>query len=126
MTSAPKSEGLRALYWHSEVLRVLYWLRGEGLGDIVDAPLIEHYLGLDHGDALPHLEDLVACGHLVRDGDWFGLSARALADEEPRFATAFSDLVNPARGPCSDECWCHISAEEAECCSGERSPGGAA
>lgn len=43
----PKSEALRALYWRSEILQVMYWLRGEGLGEVVDAPLLERFLGVD-------------------------------------------------------------------------------
>ena len=35
---APKPEGLGALHWRSETLQLLYWLRGEGPGDLVDPP----------------------------------------------------------------------------------------
>ena len=35
---APESEALGALHWRSGILQLLYWLRGEGPGDLVDPP----------------------------------------------------------------------------------------
>ena len=110
----PKSEALRALFWRSEVLRVVYWLRGEGYGDLVDAPTIECFLGVDAAEGLVYLDRLVDDGYLVRDGAWYALSERGLRTGEEEFATAFSDLVRPTHGECSDECWCQMSADEAE------------
>lgn len=119
--SAPKSQALRALYWRSEILRVVYWLYGEGLGDVVDMALIRRYLGLDAQENLStYLNHLVEEGSLVRDGDWYALSARGRADGEVELATAFSDLVHPVLGECDEECWCHMSEAEAEACAGQR------
>jgi hypothetical protein len=120
-SSAPKSEPLRNLYWRSEILRVVYWLYGEGLGDLVDLGLIRTYLGVDAGEDLsPYLDLLVADGTLVPDGDWYALSARGMAEGEAQWATAFTDLVRPVMNECNDECWCHTSAAEAEACARSR------
>jgi hypothetical protein len=120
-SSAPKSEGLRALYWRSEILQVVYWLYGEGLGDLVDSELIRQYLGDDgHESLADYLELLVADGSLVHDGDWYALSARGLAEGEARLATAFTDLIRPVVNECDDECWCHTSPGEAEACARAR------
>jgi hypothetical protein len=120
-SSAPKSESLRILYWRSEILRVVYWLFGEGLGDLVDMDLIRQYLGVDSKDDLSTYVDLlVADGSLVRDGEWFALSARGLAEGEAQLATAFTDLIHPVLNECNDECWCHTSAAEAEACARSR------
>ena len=122
-SSAPKSEALRVLYWRSEILRVVYWLYGEGLGDLVDLALIRRYLGLDAGEPLTaYLEVLVQDGSLVRDGDWYALSARGMAEGEAQLATAFTDLVHPVVNECDEECWCHTSAAEAEACAAARAP----
>lgn len=117
----PKSEALQALFWTSEVLRVVYWLRGEGYGDFVDAPTIERFLGVDNAEGVRYLDRLVDDGYLVRDGDWYALSDRGLRTGEEEFATAFSDLVRPTHGACSDGCWCQMSAAEAEACASQRS-----
>ena len=120
-SSAPKSEPLRILYWRSEILRVVYWLYGEGLGDLVDTDLIRQYLGLDLSEDLStYLDLLVADGSLVRDGEWFALSGRGMAEGEAQLATAFTDLIHPVFNECNDECWCHTSAAEAEACSRSR------
>lgn len=120
MSSVPKSEALRAVYWHSEVLRVMYWLRGEGLGDLVDVPMVRRYLDIDAGECHARLSELESGGWVVRDGDWFALSARGLAEGEAEYATAFADLARPAHGACSDECWCGISSAEELVCDAQR------
>ena len=119
--SAPKSEALRVLYWRSEILGVVHWLHGEGLGDLVDIDLIRQYLEADPRENLSYYVDLlVQDGSLVRDGDWYALSARSLAQGEAQLATAFSDLIHPVRSECDDECWCNTSAAEAEACARTR------
>jgi hypothetical protein len=116
--SAPKSEPLRVLFWRSEILRVVYWLHGEGLGDLVDLELIRQYLEADPRENLAYYVDLlVDDGTLVRDGEWYALSARALAEGEAEQATAFTDLVHPVRGECDDDCWCNTSPDEAAACA---------
>jgi hypothetical protein len=120
-SSAPKSEPLRILYWRSEILRVVYWLHGEGLGDLVDLDLICQYLDVDAGQDLSvYVDMLVEDGSLVRDGEWYALSARGLAEGEAQWATAFTDLVHPVPNECNDECWCQTSAAEAEACARSR------
>jgi hypothetical protein len=59
--AVPKSAALRALYWRSEILQLLCWLRGEGLGDLVDADLLERFLGVDGGTAIGHLDCSADC-----------------------------------------------------------------
>jgi hypothetical protein len=117
-SSAPKSEPLRVLYWRSEILRVVYWLYGEGLGDLVDVGLIRQYLDVeDDLDLTPYLNLLVRDGSLVREDEWYALSARGLAEGEAQLATAFTDLIHPVVNECDDECWCHTSPAEAEACA---------
>ena len=121
-SSAPKSKSLRALFWRSEILGVVYWLHGEGLGDVVDIDLIRQYLDVDaHENLSQYLEMLVADGSLVLDGEWYALSERGLADGEAQLATAFTDLVRPVSNECDDQCWCQTSAAEAEACARARS-----
>lgn len=116
----PKSDRLRALYWRSEILQVMYWLRGEGFGDIVDAELIERFLGVDAKIGITYLELLVDEGYLEKHGEYYGLSPTGLAEGAAEFASSFSELTKAAHGECSPDCWCHASAEEAEACVAER------
>jgi len=119
-TYSPKSEALKALYWRSEILRLMYWLRGEGYGDLVDAPMLQRYLGVRANLGLTYVDRLVEDGYLVRDGDWYALSDLGLVEGEEEYLTAFSELLRPAHGACSPECWCQMSVEEAEACNAQR------
>lgn len=116
----PKSSALRQMYWRSEILQLMYWLRGEGLGDVADAPLMERFLGVEAAVGLSYLAQLVDEGYLERRGDGFALSERGLDEGRTEFALSFADLTRPAHGECSPDCWCHVSAEEAEACAAER------
>jgi hypothetical protein len=120
---APKSPALQALYWRSEILQVMYWLRGEGLGDVVDAPLLERFLGAEAAVGVTWLERLAEEGYLERATGGFRLSDRGLAEGATEFAMSFADLTRPAHGECSADCWCHVSADEAVACLAERASG---
>lgn len=116
----PKSEALRNLYWRSEILQVMFWLRGEGLAEVVDADLIERFLGVEAAVGISYLRRLADEGYLELAGDGFRLSERGVQEGGEEFAAAFSDLTRPAHGECSADCWCHASVEEAEACAAER------
>lgn len=112
----PKSPTLQAMYWRSEILQVMFWLRGEGFGDLVDAPLIERFLGVDADRGIAFLDRLVSEGYLTVDGEWYALSTRGLAEGAHEFLESFSELMHPTHGECSEDCWCHMSADEADAC----------
>lgn len=117
---APKSSALQMLYWRSEILQVMYWLRGEGFGDIVDAPMIERFLGVDATNGVTYLDRLVDEGYVTADGTFYALSEFGLKQGAREFAESFNDLTKPAHGECSDDCWCHASVDEAEACMAHR------
>ena len=118
MSSLPKSDSLRNLYWRSEILGVMYWLRGEGLGDVVDVPMIRRYLDISSEECRRQFAGLVEEGSVVADGPWFAISPEGLVEGEVEFATLFSDMARPEPGSCSDECWCQISSDEEAACNG--------
>lgn len=116
----PKSDALRAMFWRSEILQVMFWLRGEGFGDLVDPPLIERFLGVDAQIGITYLDRLVAEGYLERDGDWYNLSPLGREQGAVEFADSFSELTRPTHGECSADCWCHASPDEADACVAQR------
>jgi hypothetical protein len=119
----PKSEALRQLYWRSEILQVMYWLRGEGFADQVDAQLLERFLGVDAEIGVQYLDRLVEEGYVEAVGGRYSLSETGRREGALEFATAFEELTRPSHGECSDDCWCHNSPEEAEACVAERASG---
>ena len=125
MLHPPKSETLRQMFWRSEILQVIYWLRGErfGLGpghDEVDAPLVERFLNVDSAILVQYLDLLVDDGYLARVGDRYTLSESGVREGGLEFAASFSEMTRPTHGECSPDCWCHNSPDEAEACARER------
>jgi hypothetical protein len=116
----PKSEALRRMYWRSEILQVMYWLRGEGLGEVVDATLLERFLGVQAEVGVGYLDQLVTDGYLETAGGGYVLSDRGLEEGKTEFALSFADLTRPSHGECSADCWCHASIDEALACAAER------
>ncbi len=117
----PKSEALRALFWRSEILQVMYWLRGEGFGDQVDASLLERFLGVDAAVGVQYLDRLVDEGYLTCTPDGrYEMSEQGVQEGKLEFAASFSELTRPTHGECSAACWCHSSPDEAAACAAER------
>ncbi|MFN2388170.1 MAG: hypothetical protein ABR575_00985 [Actinomycetota bacterium] len=120
----PKSEALRALFWRDEILQVMYWIQGEkfpGVGDEVDASLLERFLGVDAEIGVRYLDRLVEERLLERTPE-----GRFRMTEEGRkhggrvFGEEFSELTRSAHGECGADCWCHADPDEAEACAAER------
>ena len=118
----PKSAALRALFWRSEILQVMYWLRGEGLGEVVDAALLERFLGVEADIGMSYLDRLVLDGYLDPVPGGYVLSEVGLQEGKTEFALSFADLTRPTHGECSADCWCQNSVEEAIACAAERAP----
>jgi hypothetical protein len=121
----PKSQALKEMFWRSEILQVIYWLRGEqfGLGprrDHVDPVMLERFLGVDPAVSVQYLDLLVDRGDLEREGGLYRLSEDGVKEGALEFAASWSDLTRPTHGECSADCWCHNSPEEAAACQQER------
>ena len=119
----PKSEALRALYWRSEILQVMFWLKGEGFGDQVDATLLERFLGVDSHIGVQYLDRLRQEGYVEQVEGRYRLSEAGAREGGLEFAASFEELMKPTHGECSADCWCHNSVEEALVCAAERAPG---
>ena len=122
MAVQPKSNALRALYWREEILQVMFWLRGEGLGERANWSTIERFLGVETRTGTAYLDRLVAEGFLATQDGWFMLTAKGIEEGGRIFSEEFADLTRPAHGQCGPECWCHSSPDEAEACLAERAP----
>jgi hypothetical protein len=105
-----------AIRRRDELLQVMYWMRGEGLGEAVGpadvAPLLPDTPLEQLGQDLRALCDaglVVAAG-----GDRVRLSEAGSREGARRFAEEFADYTKPGHGACSDpECDCHTLGPEA-------------
>lgn len=118
----PKSEQLRVLYWRDEILQLMFWIKGEGLGDRVDPELLERFLGVQERVGMRYLDKLVSEGLLDRDAEGrYGMTEQGHRDGARVFVDEFADLTQPGHGECGADCWCHMSVDEAEACLADRS-----
>lgn len=122
----PKSDALRALYWRDEILQLMFWVQGEGLGEKIDPGLLERFLGVDAQEGIRHLDQLVDEGLLSCDAEGrYRLTAEGHRHGARVFADEFADLTQPGHGECGADCWCHASSEEADAClAGRHGAGG--
>lgn len=120
-TLQPKSDEMRALYWRDEILQVMFWLQGEGIGEQIDSKLLKRFLGVDAHIGLQYLDRMVSEGFLRRalDGT-YELTERGRSEGARIFSEEFADLTKPSHGDCGPDCWCHASLDEAEACANER------
>lgn len=100
----------------------MYWLHGEGLGDVVDVSDLDRFLGVDSSVATTQLDRLVVDGYLLPVGEAYTLSEEGLREGAQEFASSFAELTKPSHGECSEDCWCHASPEEAAACYDNRHP----
>ena len=117
---APHCGALKSMFWRSEILQVMFWLRGEGFGDEVDAGVIERFLGVDSHIGVQYLDRLVDEGYVERADDRYKLSDAGAREGGLEFAASFEELMKPTHGECSPDCWCHNSPDEAEACARDR------
>ena len=117
----PVTPALRRMYWRDEILQVMFWIEGEGLGDEVDAATVARFLGIPADVAATYLDRLVEDGYLHRDDrSRYRLSVEGRQDGSRIFAVEFAELTRPGHGECGADCWCHASPEEADACHDER------
>lgn len=100
-----------ALRRRDEILEVMYWMRGERLGEVAGAEELRVFMG----DETPVLaQDLVA---MAADGlieaeepgsDRFQLTRRGVEEGGRRFADDFAEMQKPGHGECNRPgCLCH-------------------
>lgn len=117
----PKTAAVNARYWRDEILQLMFWLRGEGLGERIDARTLTRFLGLGEQTGLRLLDQLVGDGLLAPDGTGYhGLTGAGRRQEARIVANQSADLNQPRYGVCGCGCWCHAGAEEAAACAMSR------
>ncbi len=108
---------LDALYWRDEILQILYWFRGEGLGEIIRPRDLLPFLDASEEASAGHLDRLVAEGYAARlDGEpaRYQLSVLGVKEGGRRFADEFAGLTGQAHGECNNpDCACQTLGPEA-------------
>ena len=69
MSDQNKHNELNHLFWKDEILQVMYWMHGEGLGSHVSLPQLQSLLNTQDQTLSFHLDILVDEGYIVKIGD---------------------------------------------------------
>ncbi len=111
-------EPLSGIYRRDEILQVMYWMTGEGLGQHFAAADLQKFLQLEEAVLIGNLEDMVAGGLLERIGaDKYALTIQGRQEGGRRFADEFESMLKPGHFECDDpDCDCNNPESNGEAC----------
>lgn len=115
-------DALDELYWRSEILQAMYWMRGEELASEVGPDQLAQFLVAETGIVASFMRRLAGDGYLeaVDDDDGpavrYRLTAFGAAEGGRSFADEFADLTRPGHGECAPGCWCQNPEHAGEPC----------
>lgn len=91
-----------------EVLQVLFWMRGEGLGETIRPREIMGLLDMPERDLGRVLDQMVEDRLVEEQGGGFRLTSSGLSEGGRRFVDEFAPLLRRGHGECNDpDCPCH-------------------
>jgi hypothetical protein len=122
MTSLSRgAEALEALYWRTEILQAMYWMRGENLAVDVDPLELAMFLAAASATVHGQLQQLadegfvaVVPGRLAR----YALTSLGVAEGGRSFRDEFEGLTRASHGECGPGCWCQDPKRAADPCPG--------
>ena len=93
-----------------EMLELLFWMEGEGLGASANLPGIARFLVQPENEAAQTLEHLLGRGDVVVRDERFVLTEVGRREAGRRFVEDFASLVSQGHGECNDpSCDCRTS-----------------
>ncbi|MDB5081944.1 MAG: hypothetical protein JWP00_3868 [Chloroflexi bacterium] len=102
----------KELFWRDEILQVIFWYCGEGLGKAIGLVELQTFLPAPGRVLGQVLEHMVTDGYLVKDPGSTSETRYAFTpfgsrEGARRFADEFAGLTDQAHGECNDpECDC--------------------
>lgn len=101
---------LRALFWKDEILQILYWIKGEGLGNEVPFIQVLSLLNTNEENLRYHIQKLVNEEVLLSNtaeidrNSKISLSSEMHKEAGKRFAEAFQGYQKAGHGECGPDC----------------------
>lgn len=113
-------DGSRNIARQDELLELLYWLEGEGIGGSATLASMARFVAHDEAEVADTLAQLVRRGDVAQpngDGGEYRLTEIGRREAARRFAEEFAPLLAQGHGECNDPtCDCHDNpAGAAEC-----------
>ena len=86
-----------------DILQMMFWMRGEHLGDDVSLEQLNRFLKIDEGELSVTADRLIERGLLARQGDQVRLTTTGIEEGRVRFLDEFSSyLGKDSHLTCSD------------------------
>ena len=96
------------IFWRDEVLQLLFWMRGEGIGESQAPQALARFLNLEPDALMPHLMQMAVGGYVDFKGNSVTLTDFGRIEGARRFKEEFDPLLSQGHGECSDpNCDCH-------------------
>lgn len=96
------------IFWRDEILQLLVWMRGEGMGESQAPDALARFLNLERDALMPHLAQMADGGYLRFEFDRVALTEMGRIEGSRRFQEEFEPLLSQGHGECSDpDCDCH-------------------
>ncbi|RPA69392.1 hypothetical protein EF405_06230 [Cyclobacteriaceae bacterium YHN15] len=105
-----EKSSLRSLFWKDEILQVLYWMNGEGLGSKVKIAQVLALLNTNEANLLYQISKLVdedvllASSPEINKYTEIQLSTETKKEAGRRFADAFQGYQKAGHGECGPDC----------------------
>ncbi len=100
-----------------EILQVMYWMTGEGLGTEFSAVDLLKFLPGEQSLLSRDLHRMVSGGLLESRGDKFALTEQGKAEGARRFADEFESMTKPGHFECDEpDCDCHNPEAAGDVC----------
>ena len=100
-----------------EILQVMYWMTGEGLGSEFSAVDLLKFLPSEQSLLARDLDLMVSSGLLELRADKFALTEQGRAEGGRRFADEFESMTKPGHFECDEpDCDCHNPETSGDVC----------
>lgn len=110
-------DSIDRLRLRDEILQVIYWMEGEGLGVQFSVADLQKFLQDEETALTEALRQLAAAGLVMKSqDDRYALTERGRVEGGRRFADEFEDMMKPGHYECDEpDCDCHAAGSMGEC-----------
>jgi len=105
-----EDSALKALFWKEEILQVMYWMDGEGLGSKISVAQVLNFINTNSENLLFHInklldQDLIEAEQTsITLNSLVSLSKIGKTEAGKHFAEAFQGLQKAGHGECGPDC----------------------
>lgn len=109
------------LFWRDEILQAMYWMHGEGLGEVLSARSLAALLDSSPEHLSVELRRLAEEQYVDETGlDEYRLTELGMETGKRSFGDEFAGLTHAAHGACAPGCDCYRHPSTAAACRAAR------